>query len=135
MNDIVKALLYSFLSIGTIFGVLFFILFTPYLGNFVDSMMGQKWVEKTLDLEAFNKNPEKYLNLDVVVTGTLELYSNEYRNCPVSVNRLTDKKGYQIRICAPKEDFKKGEEYTLKGKIVKDVSDSTGVEYYILRVE
>jgi hypothetical protein len=135
MNDIVKSLLISFFLFSIGAALLYYILFTPAISDMVDSVMGTPSSEKTLGLDQFNKNPSFYLNQDVRVRGEFEKYSNKYNNCPVSVDKLTDNDGNEIRICAINKEFQQGEIYTLRGKIVRDISNSTGTEYYILMVE
>jgi len=135
MNDIVKSLLISFFLFSIGAAALYFILFTPLIGNAVDSVMRTPSSVRVLDLGQFNENPEKYLNKEVHVVGKFEMYSNKYNNCPVPVNRLTDADGNQIRICAADKTFQQGKEYTVDGIIFKGISNSTGTEYYMLRVE
>jgi len=134
MNDILRSLFYSFLLV-ILFSLVAYVWLSPDFAKRIGSAMDFKWATPGLDLQKFNETPEKYLDAEVTVTGKLSLYSNKYNSCPVSVNRLTDKKGYQMRICSITQELQEGETYSLKGKIVKDTSNSTGVEYYVLKVE
>jgi len=139
MNDILKSLLISFLLFSAAAVLLYFILFTPTISKIVNSFMNNQTVnnqgiKKDFDLEKFSQAPEKYLNTEVSVMGKVELYSDKYNNCPVSVNKLTDENGYRIKICVINKELQQGKTYTLKGKITKDIFNSTGEENYVLRV-
>ena len=135
MNDITKSLLLSFLLLIVFLSSIYFLFFTPYIANFVDSMMGTQWEEKSLDLGKFNQNPESYLQKHITVMGKVYLSSEFYINCNRSVKILQDEESNQIKICESSEDLQKEKTYTLKGTLVKDISNFTKKEGYILKLD
>jgi hypothetical protein len=134
MNDVLKAV-FQMILFTVLFLLVAYVWFSPDFANLIGKKTKYEWDYVSLDLKKFNQTPEYYLNKSLTVKGEFEQYSNAYVNCPVSVNRLKDKEGYFIRICAVNLNFEAGETYTLKGKVVLDTSKSTGKEYYILMAE
>lgn len=133
MGDILKAVIIATLIAGAVFLVLFFSI--SYIVVFSKLIpLNYEWSEKSIDFWDFNKDPDKYLGKKVAAQGKFRPESEFYIECNKTIDTLTDEDGYFIKVCGNNEELEKGKTYTLKGKIVKDISNVTKAEGYLLKV-